>query len=265
MHPILVGTCGWSYKDWADVFYPKKVTAGQYLGYYSEHYRVVEVDSTFYHAPSRKVVEGWRDKTPAGFGFSLKVPQEITHEKILVDCDAQLASFLDAARLLEDKLLCCVLQFGYFNRSKFASGDEFLERLLPFLDKWPKDVSVAVEIRNKTWISATFLDNLRARNVSFVITDQAWMPPPLSLAQKLNVVTGPLGYLRLLGDRNEVDKLTTTLDKIVIDRSEQIRQDAQVIRLLQKSVPVLVFVNNHFAGYAPQTIQQLMDAIEAEL
>ena len=88
MHPILIGTCGWSYRDWAEVFYPKKMPAGQYLSYYAEHFPAVEVDSSFYHAPSKKTVEGWRDKTPAGFGFSLKVPQSITHEKILVDCKA---------------------------------------------------------------------------------------------------------------------------------------------------------------------------------
>ena len=263
MHPILVGTCGWSYRDWSDVFYPKKLPAGQYLGYYAEHYSVVEVDSSFYHAPGRKTVESWRDKTPAGFGFSLKVPQSITHEKILVDCKTELDGFLGAARLLQDKLLCCVLQFGYFNRSKFASGEEFLERLEPFLDLWPNDVPVAVEIRNKVWITPTFLNSLRSRNVSFVLTDQAWMPSLQSLADKYDVITGPLGYVRLLGDRTEVDKLTEKLDHVVIDRAEQIRQDATVIKLLQKAVPVLVFVNNHFAGYAPQTIQELLDAITA--
>ncbi|HEV8061883.1 MAG TPA: DUF72 domain-containing protein [Gemmataceae bacterium] len=257
MHPILIGTCGWSYRDWSDVFYPKKLRAGQYLTYYAEHYRVVEVDSTFYHAPGRKTVEGWRDKTPPGFGFSLKVPQSITHEKILVDCKSELDGFLAAARLLNEKLLCCVLQFGYFNRTKFASGEAFLERLQPFLDIWPRDVPVAVEVRNKTWVTPTFLDCLRSRKVSFVLTDQAWMPAPMSLLEQFDAITGPLGYLRLLGDRTEVDKLTNTLNRVVIDRSEQIRQDAQVIKLLQKSVPVLVFVNNHFAGYAPQTIQEL--------
>lgn len=41
------------------------------MSYYAEHNHVVEVASSFYHAPSRKVVEGWRDKTPAGFGFWL--------------------------------------------------------------------------------------------------------------------------------------------------------------------------------------------------
>ena len=178
-------------------------------------------------------------------------------EKILLDCKAELDGFLAAARVLEEKLLCCVLQFGYFNRTIFDSGDAFLERLQPFLDIWPADVPVAVEVRNKTWVSPKFLDCLRIRKVTFVLADQAWMPTPVSLMEKLDVVTGSLGYIRLLGDRVEVDKLTNTLDHVVIDRAEQIRQDAKVIKLLQESVPVLVFVNNHFAGYAPQTIQEL--------
>jgi uncharacterized protein YecE (DUF72 family) len=58
-------------------------------------------------SPARKAVKGWRDRTPPGFGFSLKVPQAITHEKVLLDCHDELASFLVAARLLGAKLLCC--------------------------------------------------------------------------------------------------------------------------------------------------------------
>jgi hypothetical protein len=60
-----------------------------------------------------------------------------------------------------------------------------------------------------------------------------------------------------------VDKRTETLDHIVIDRGEQIRADAQAIRLLSQRVPVLAFVNNHFAGYAPETIRQLLAALRA--
>ena len=264
MHPTLIGACGWSYKDWSGVFYPKKMTAGQYLAFYAENYGVVEVDSTFYHAPALKTVEGWRDKTPPGFGFSLKVPQSITHEKVLVDCEADVAGFLAAARILGDKLLSCVLQFGYFNRTKFKSGTEFLERLRPFLEAWPKDVPVAVEIRNKTWITGEFLDCLRSHGATFVLTDQAWMPSPLSLMEKFDVITGQYAYVRLLGDRNEVDKLTETLDHVVVDRTEQLKQDARAIKLLQARVPVLVFVNNHFAGYSPETIKQLMEVLREE-
>jgi uncharacterized protein YecE (DUF72 family) len=59
MLPIRVGTCGWSYKDWSGVFYPKGLPAGEYLAYYAERYSVVEVDSTFYHSPTLKTVQGW--------------------------------------------------------------------------------------------------------------------------------------------------------------------------------------------------------------
>lgn len=264
MHPVRVGTCGWSYAEWSGVFYPKGTPAGEYLSFYATRYPVVEVDSTFYRSPSKKMVEGWRDKTPDAFGFSLKVPQEITHEKMLVDCRKELNAFLTAARVLENKLACCLLQFGYFNRSKFATLDAFLEVLDPFLAAWPRDVPVAVEIRNKTWLTSKLADCLRSHQAVWAIADQAWVPAPLYMLDKLDVVTGPFAYVRLLGDRAEVDKLTKKLDHTVIDRSDQVHADALAIRRLSERVPVLAFVNNHFAGYAPDTIQALLSELGAE-
>jgi uncharacterized protein YecE (DUF72 family) len=71
-HPVRLGACGWSYKEWSGVFYPKGLPAGDFLSAYAEHYPVVEVDSTFYRTPGRKMVEGWRDRAPAGFGVSVR-------------------------------------------------------------------------------------------------------------------------------------------------------------------------------------------------
>ena len=261
VHPVLVGTCGWSYKDWSSVFYPEDLPDIEFLGYYAERYPVVEVDSTFYHSPSRKLVQGWRDRTPDNFGFSLKVPQAITHEKILLNCAKEVDAFIASARVLEKKLKCCLLQFGYFNKKAFATLDPFLERLDPFLQEWPKDVPLAVEIRNKNWMVPAFLECLRKHNASWALIDQAWVPSPLSLLKKMDVFTGPIGYVRLLGDRAAVDALTSTLDHIVIDRQDQIDADAQAIRLLSERVPVLAFVNNHFAGYSPETIKLLLERL----
>jgi hypothetical protein len=63
MHAVRMGTCGWSYKEWAGVFYPKDLAPADWLAYYAEHYPVVEVDSAFYRSPARQAVEGWRDRT----------------------------------------------------------------------------------------------------------------------------------------------------------------------------------------------------------
>jgi uncharacterized protein YecE (DUF72 family) len=163
------------------------------------------------------------------------------------------------ARVLERKLLACVLQFGYFNRDAFPHLGAFLERLDPFLAAWPKGVPVAVEVRNKAWMTPQLAGCLRRHGAAWVLPDQAWMPSPLSVVSGTDAVTGPLGYVRLLGDRAAVDARTGTLDHIVIDRSEQVAADVQAIRHLSERVPVLVFVNNHFAGHAPATIRQLRE------
>jgi uncharacterized protein YecE (DUF72 family) len=150
---------------------------------------------------------------------------------------------------------------GYFNRSKFASQGAFLERLDTFLASWPADVPVAVELRNKAWMTEALADCLRSHNAACVLPDQAWMPSPLSVAKKLDPVTGAFAYVRLLGDREEVEKRTKSLDRIIIDRGDQLRADAEAIRLLRGRVPVVAFVNNHFAGFAVETVRELRDVL----
>jgi hypothetical protein len=78
------------------------------------------------------------------------------------------------------------------------------------------------------------------------------MPSPLSVVERLDVVTGPFAYVRRLGDRESVDALTKTLDHIVIDRGPEVEADALAIRVLRQRVLVVAFVNNHYAGYVPE-------------
>jgi uncharacterized protein YecE (DUF72 family) len=262
MQEIAIGTCGWSYKDWDGVFYPERLASGEYLSYYAEHYPIVEVDATFYRPPSVTMVRGWDAKTPASFRFCLKVPQVISHEKVLQDCDEEVEGFAAAAKLLGRKLLCATLQFGYFNRQAFANQAAFLKRLEPFLARWPKDVPLAVEVRNKNWMNDQLGQCLRDHGAVWVLTDQAWMPSPLEVVDKIDPITGPFSYVRLLGDRQAVDALTEKLDHIVIDRTEQLRRTAQAIARLAQRVPVVAFVNNHYAGFAPETIRQLREVME---
>ena len=65
----------------------------------------VEVDSTFYAIPPSRTVRGWYDRTPPGFQFALKLPQEITHERKLRDAESLAEEFFDRARELQEKLL----------------------------------------------------------------------------------------------------------------------------------------------------------------
>jgi uncharacterized protein YecE (DUF72 family) len=78
--------------------------------------------------------------------------------------------------LMGEKLGALLFQFGYFNRTVFRSGGDFLVRLDPFLKKLPKRYKFAVEIRNKNWFSKPLFDLLRAHKVACALIDQAWMP-----------------------------------------------------------------------------------------
>jgi uncharacterized protein YecE (DUF72 family) len=117
-----------------------------YLAHYATKFDTVEVDSTFCRTPSVSTVKGWNAKTPPGFIFAAKGPQVITHEKVLVDCDAELNEFIEVMDILGEKLGPLLLQFGYFNNTVFRGVNDFPRRLKPFLKKLPKDHKFAVGI-----------------------------------------------------------------------------------------------------------------------
>src|SRR5690349_14814711 len=100
---IRIGTQGWNYDAWVGPFYPVGTRPADFLSVYSRAFDTVEVDSTFYAIPPSKTVRGWADRTPAGFTFALKMPQEVTHERRLRDAADIAKALFDRARELDDK------------------------------------------------------------------------------------------------------------------------------------------------------------------
>jgi uncharacterized protein YecE (DUF72 family) len=95
----------------------------------------------------------------------VRTPQIITHDKALVDCDAEFEEFVKTMDILGPKLGPMVFQFPSFDRWKFPKQDIFLAVLVPFLKKLPANHKFVIEIRNKTWLDARFADVLREHNV----------------------------------------------------------------------------------------------------
>ena len=257
-HPILIGCSGWSYPDWEGPFYPSGIHQSDLLEDYADRFPIVEVDSTFYRSPSPRMVASWRDRTPDDFRFALKVPRSITHEAQLRDAEAEVDGFLQAIAPLGEKLAAVLLQLGYFNRSSFETEAAFLDVLDAFLERWPVDrAPLAVEIRNPRWVGPDLAALLASHGAAWTLTEQSWMPSPREVLQRVDPVTGPFAFVRLLGDRQGIERVTTTWDRIVMDRSEALAETAEVIRTLARRVPVFVFANNHYAGHAPETARQL--------
>jgi len=256
IHNLRLGTSSWSSEDWVGIFYPPGSKSSDFLAAYAQHFDTVEVDSTYYRIPSESMVRNWRARTPPGFTFAAKFPQVITHEKVLQDCREELANFLRAMSLLEDRLGPLLLQFPYFSKKAFAGPEDFLARLNPFLEELPGGFQYALEVRNKHWVNERLLDTLRKKRVALALIDHPWMTPISQLVSKLDVVTADFAYIRWLGDRKGIEEKTTHWDHVIIDREEKMRIWIPIIRqLLQRRILVMGYFNNHYAGFGPGSIE----------
>jgi uncharacterized protein YecE (DUF72 family) len=253
--PILLGTSSFTAAGWDGSFYPKGMRSADYLTFYAEHFHTVEVDSTFYGCPFARTVSNWAARTPESFVFSVKVPQTITHDKVLVGCDAELEEFFNTMAILGEKLGPIVFQFPFFNRSVFRDRHEFLDRLIPFLKKLPDAHRFAIEIRNRGWLDAELANLLRDHKIALVLQDRSWMPSPTEL--KFDPITADWTYIRWLGDRKGIEEQTTTWDKTVVDRTSELSSWVDYCYQIKKrGVMIYAYANNHFSGHAPGTIEQ---------
>jgi uncharacterized protein YecE (DUF72 family) len=206
------------------------------------------------HASAR-TVSNWAARTREGFIFSVKVPQAITHDKVLVNCDAELKQFLETMDLLGPKLGPIVFQFPVFNRRVFRDRHDFLDRMVPFLIKLPGAYKFAIEIRNRDWLDAEFADLLKNHKIALVLQDRSWMPNPPEL--NFDPITADWTYVRWLGDRKGIEEQTTTWDKTVVDRTTELSSWVDYCyQLSKRGVTIYAYANNHFAGHAPATIEQ---------
>jgi uncharacterized protein YecE (DUF72 family) len=275
--PLLrMGTSSFSEKDWVGPFYPPGTKPAQYLGYYARHYNTVEIDSSYYGIPSAATVDGWAAKTPDDFIFSLKFPQAIVHGGagpspdpgviLLPEKTYSLRDhFLEIAGRLGKQLGPLVLQFPYFNKSVFASADPFMERLDRFLDDLPDGHDYAVEIRNRHWLTLDLADLCRRRKACLVMSDYYGLPLADELEEQFDPVTTDFTYIRLIGNRREIEAITTKWDHEVIDRQPLLERWAGFIdRLVKRRVRTFVYVNNHYAGYAPATLKRLARLVWGE-
>jgi uncharacterized protein YecE (DUF72 family) len=259
---IYLGTSAFTANGWEGSFYPSGMKTRDFLSYYATQFATVEVDSTFYGCPSVSTVNNWAARTPEDFIFSVKVPQVITHEKVLVDCDSEFAEFVETMELLGSKLGPMVFQFPLFDRWKFSKQDGFLAVLEPFLKKLPADHRFVVEIRNKTWLDARFADVLREHNVALALTDTSFVPRPWEMKEKFELITADFAYVRWLGDRNGIEKVTKTWDKTVVDRESDLKDWVDVLKEMvndKKIRKLFAYANNHYEGFGPATVKRFVD------
>lgn len=267
---LRVGTSSFSSQDWRGVFYPDHLRPGDYLTHYAGIFSTVEIDATWHALPAPRTVEGWAGKVPDDFVFSLKVPRTITHELYLENCQTEWQRFLTLLEPLGEKRGPLLFQFPYVAKGKdaeeYATGADFLRRLQAFLPLLPADGQYVVEVRNEKWLDAPLLDLLRQHRIALALTAYFTMPAPRKLLQRIDPLTAPFCFVRFLGHHKRMDALARKAriergkqgqwNELLVDRSEETRAWIALIReLLARDIDVFAYFNNHFAGFAPGSIE----------
>jgi uncharacterized protein YecE (DUF72 family) len=237
---VRIGTQGWNYEGWQGAFYPPRTQVKEMLNLYSRIFDTVEIDSTFYAIPPENSVQGWFDKTPANFRFSVKLPSEITHKNRLRDSQDYLLSFTDRMLLLKEKLGSILIQLP----PDFSPADR--KALGNFLKILPQGFQFAVEFRDANWMTEATLDQLEEHGVALAWTDGKWIQREKSF-QLIERQQSPFAYVRWLGPRELTD-----FSRIQIDRATEFSQWREAFQVLrQKSSVIYGYFNNHYQGHSP--------------
>ena len=241
---IFLGTSGWSYKEWEEVFYLKGEK--RKLRAYSHVFKTAEIDSTFYRYPSKGTVMGWLKYSPSDFIFTAKLPKLITHDKRLGmkgDVKSDLDAFLELMRPLQlgGKLACLLIQLP----PKYLFNLDGLESFFNLLDPVFK---YAVEFRSLSWMRDETWDLLKKFDVAYTVVDEPLLPPEVHL-------TSDFAYFRWHG-RGENPWFDYRYSKAELEAWVPRVEEAS-----RKVKKVVGYFNNHFHGYAPENCLYLIERL----
>lgn len=249
MGELLIGTSGFSYRDWRGVFYPEAIKPGMMLEYYAAHFPVLELDFSYYRMPDYKTIAGMERRTPDRFLFAVKAHQSMTHSfsgNPELDREA-FRMFRTAMDPLRDqgKLGCILVQFpwGFQYTPDNLSYLEFVREEL-------RDDPVVVEFRNIQWVRREVTHFLLDHQLGFCCVDE---PRLKGLFPPVVGATSDLGYIRFHG-RNAAkwwkhDQPWERYDYLY-SRKELEEWQPKVLKLMSQTRRTMVLFNNCHAGQA---------------
>ena len=233
---IFVGTSGWHYKHWRELFYPKELPTSDWLSFYARLFNTVELNNSFYHLPPATAFDSWRDTTPARFLFAVKGSRFITHMKKLKDPESSTPKFFAGANRLEDKLGPVLFQLP----PRWKVNPERLEEFLASIERGHQ---YAFEFRDDSWHTREVYELLTQHDAALCIHDLGGKQSPLE-------ITASFTYIRFHGP---------TEAKYSGSYSEaQLKQWARRFDDWRPKLKgIYAYFNNDVAGHAPKNAIKL--------
>jgi len=274
--PLHIGTCSWNYDSWVGLVYSQpELRAVDYLAEYAKRYRMVEVDSWFYKIPTLREVEEYAAAVDPGFIFVAKAPQDITlmHKRGGMEPNPAFLSpelfghFCERLAPIRDQVGAIILEFEYLNRQKMPSQQTFIEKLRSFLDRVPRDIPIALEPRNGSYLDEAWFAFLTEAKAAHVFSEKQYMPSVADLCARHAALLGDRVVIRLLGgDRKAIEEASGgRWDKIIAPKPELPRIAWMVSDLVASGREVCLDVNNHYEGSAIETIERIKGYLQLDV
>lgn len=242
MGKIYIGTSGYNYHHWKNVFYPVGTPQREWLLYYSQHFNSIEINATFYRDFEAKVFAKWYATTDNNFSFAIKGPRLITHLKRLVNVEDNLKNFINHALHLQKKLSCVLWQYP----ASFVNSANNFHKLKNFLLILPSDAKNVFEFRHESWFSGKVYDLLNKYNAGLVINNSLYFP-------QQEIITGNLVYIRFHGPQ----ELYASEYRV-----KELENWANKILIWQKKYDIFCYFNNDMGGYAVKNALELKKLTE---
>jgi uncharacterized protein YecE (DUF72 family) len=268
MGEVLVGTAGWSYKDWEGVVYPPGLKRKQHpLEYLAQFVDCIEINSSFYGHTRPEVAKLWTRKAAAAnpvFQFTAKLYKAFTHSPIAVvqptssetirateDDEHQAKQGLDVLAA-EGKLGALLVQFPV----SFKNTNENRDWLEAVIQKF-KEYPLVVEVRHSSWNNEGILRYFAEKGVAFCNIDQPKLGRSLHPTEH---VTATVGYVRLHGRnyREWFDSDNRDDRYNYLYTAEELEGwKERITRIAEKAEKTYAVANNHFRGQAAVNAIQL--------
>jgi uncharacterized protein YecE (DUF72 family) len=257
MGSVLVGTSGYSYRDWVGPVYPQGTSQRDFLSFYASEFNMVELNFSFYAQPRPMVLESMLGRVGEDFQFAIKGHRSLTHEKAgsrreeATRFRTGISPLVDASRLA-----AVLLQFPYsFHYT--PSSRKHLDHVCRLLEGLP----VAVEFRNSEWQRDSVIHELEERQVGFVNVDEPELP---RLPKPSETVTADVCYLRFHGRNRKNWWQGDNNSRYDYLYSETELKDwlVRIINMMKKSRLLIIAFNNHFRGQAVRNARQLKSLLE---
>lgn len=166
------GATAWAMPQWKGEVYPSKCKSTDFLHHYSQAFSTVELNSSFYTIPKKEQIRKWYEQTQSNFKFCPKVNRSISQSKNLGILSDNLNTYIQSIVEFKEKLGPCFMQLPeYFDVKSMAILENFLQ-------KWSKDIQLAVELRHSSWfensdIKEQLLELFDQHQQSILMTDVA--------------------------------------------------------------------------------------------